>query len=68
MFSKRIFLISLFFVGQILSVYSQDEEEDTTEDVIPFDAVIQSEMRGKRVRFYGNTSLNSNQAYFSNCI
>ena len=32
MFSKRIFLISLFFLGQTLSVYSQDEEEDTTED------------------------------------
>ena len=46
MFSKRIFLISLFFLGQILTVYSQDEEEDTTEDTIPFDAVIQSEMGG----------------------
>ena len=68
MFSKRIFLISLFFLGQILSIYSQDEGEVTTEDVVPFDAVIQSEMGGKRVKFYGNTSLNFNQAYFSNWI
>ena len=31
--------------------------------MVPFDAVIQSEMGGKRIKFYGNTSLNFNQAY-----
>ncbi len=67
MFSKRIILISLFFLGKTLSIYSQ-EEEDANEDIIPFDAIIQSEMGGKRVKFYGNTSLNFNQAYFSNWI
>ena len=47
-----------------LNLNAQEEEEDE----IPFDAVIQSEMGGKRVKFYGNTSLNFNQAYFSNWI
>ena len=45
MFSKRIILISLFFLG--LSIYSQDEEEDATEDMVPLRIVIQSEMGGK---------------------
>ena len=52
-----ISLISLFFLGQTLSIYSQNEEEDASEDMVPFDAVIQSEMGGKRVKFYGNTKL-----------
>ena len=47
------------------SLYAQEE---TTEEELPFDAVIQSTLGGKRVKFYGNTRLNFNQAYFSNWI
>ena len=43
-------------------------QEETTEEELPFDAVIQSTLGGKRVKFYGNTRLNFNQAYFSNWI
>jgi len=37
-------------------------------DSIPFGAIIQSELGGKRSKFYGNTRFTLNQAYFSNWI
>lgn len=61
--SKKYFLFFLFSLI-LNSLYAQEGEEES----IPFDAVIQSEMGGKRMKFYGNTRFNFNQAYFSNWI
>lgn len=49
-----------------VSLVAQEIEE--MDELLPFDAVIQSEMGGKRMKFYGNTRFNFNQAYFSNWI
>lgn len=61
---------SLFFsivcVVYSLTLFAQEKEE--ANELLPFDAVIQSEMGGKRMKFYGNTRFNFNQAYFSNWI
>ena len=46
-------------------MYAQETEP---EEDLPFDAVIQSELGGKRMKFYGNTRFNFNQAHFSNWI
>ena len=63
-------LPSLFFsivcVVYSLTLFAQEKEE--ADEMLPFDAVIQSEMGGKRMKFYGNTRFNFNQAYFSNWI
>ena len=63
-------LPSLFFsivcVVYSLTLFAQDKEE--ADELLPFNAVIQSEMGGKRMKFYGNTRFNFNQAYFSNWI
>ena len=63
-------LPSLFFplvcVVYSLALFAQEKEE--AKELLPFDAVIQSEMGGKRMKFYGNTRFNFNQAYFSNWI
>ena len=48
----KIILVLLF---TNTSLYAQEE---TTLEELPFDAVIQSTNRGKRVKFYGNTRLN----------
>ena len=64
MSSKSFLFFSYIIILFSFNLNAQEEEEDQ----IPFDAVIQSEMGGKRVKFYGNTSLNFNQAYFSNWI
>ena len=60
-----IFFTVSFFVYS-LTLFAQEEEEP--DELLPFDAVIQSEMGGKRTKFYGNTRFNFNQAYFSNWI
>jgi hypothetical protein len=44
------------------------KKKRSPDELLPFDAVIQSEMGGKRMKFYGNTRFNFNQAYFSNWI
>jgi len=49
-----------------LTLFAQEKEE--ADELLPFAAVIQSEMGGKRMKFYGNTRFNFNQAYFSNWI
>ena len=59
-----IFFTVSCFVSSF-TLYAQEEEPD---ELLPFDAVIQSEMGGKRTKFYGNTRFNFNQAYFSNWI
>lgn len=58
------FLYSALILLSLTRLFAQDESEST----LPFDAVIQSEMGGKRFKFYGNTRFNFNQAYFSNWI
>ena len=52
----------------IRSVSLVAKEIEEMDELLPFDAVIQSEMGGKRMKFYGNTRFNFNQAYFSNWI
>ena len=59
-------LLFLLFTLPFLSL--AQEEETVVDEELPFDAVIQSEMGGKRMKFYGNTRFNFNQAYFSNWI
>ena len=53
-------------------VFSQEdppsEENEIDETVVPFDAIIESALGGNRFKFYGNTKLTFNQAYFSNWI
>ena len=60
-----IFFTLSCFVSSF-TLYAQEEEE--LDELLPFDAVIQSEKGGKRMKFYGNTRFNFNQAYFSNWI
>ena len=60
-----IFFTVSCFVSSF-TLYAQEEEEPG--ELLPFDAVIQTEMGGKRMKFYGNTRFNFNQAYFSNWI
>lgn len=68
MFLKAKLFISLLILIISFSTIAQEEKEEVLEEEIPFDAVIQSEMGGKRMKFYGNTRFNFNQAYFSNWI
>ena len=66
MLIKNLLTFSLIFSTFFFSLFAQ--EEDSLDEELPFDAVIQSEMGGKRMKFYGNTRFNFNQAYFSNWI
>ena len=68
MFSKNKFFIFSIFLLVTKSLISQEENLENIEESLPFDAVIESEMGGKRMKFYGNTRFNFNQAYFSNWI
>ena len=68
MYSKCKSFLSLLFILFTHLIIAQEEKEEILEEEIPFDAVIQSEMGGKRMKFYGNTRFNFNQAYFSNWI
>ena len=52
-----IFFTVSCFVSSF-TLYAQEEEEPG--EFLPFDAVIQSEMGGKRMKFYGNTRFNFN--------
>ena len=67
MSSKSFLLICFLFFSYNHVLHAQEQEEVADED-LPFDAVIESEMGGKRIKFYGNTRFNFNQAYFSNWI
>ena len=68
MSSKAKLFLSLLILMFSHLMFAQEEKEEVLEEEIPFDAVIQSEMGGKRMKFYGNTRFNFNQAYFSNWI
>ena len=68
MSSKAKLFLSLLFLMFSHLMFAQEEKEEVLEEEIPFDAVIQSEMGGKRMKFYGNTRFNFNQAYFSKTI
>ena len=63
--SKFIFFIT-FLTFSCSLLFSQENE--IMMDSIPFGAIIQSELGGKRSKFYGNTRFTLNQAYFSNWI
>jgi hypothetical protein len=67
MSSKQLLFFSFLHFVFFFSLQAQEEESSTDEE-LPFDAVIESEMGGKRMKFYGNTRFNFNQAYFSNWI
>ena len=60
--SKFIFLTILLIFSNSL-IFSQENE--MIMDSISFGAIIQSELGGKRSKFYGNTRFTLNQAYFS---
>ena len=62
-FKKYVVLFSTIFCSYQFSYAQETEYEE-----LPFDAVIQSTLKGKRYKFYGNTRFNFNQAYFSNWI
>jgi hypothetical protein len=65
---RSYFISPLFFWGLIFFSFTKNFAQEKEDDLFPFDAVIQSEMGGKRFKFYGNTRFNFNQAYFSNWI
>ncbi len=65
---RSCFISPLFFWGLIFFSFTKNFAQEKEDDLFPFDAVIQSEMGGKRFKFYGNTRFNFNQAYFSNWI
>ena len=62
-FNKFVVLFIAIFCSYQFSYAQETEYEE-----LPFDAVIQSTLKGKRYKFYGNTRFNFNQAYFSNWI
>ena len=68
MASKAVLILSLLFFALPFWSHAQEEEEAVFDEELLFGAVIQSEMGGKRMKFYGNTRFNFNQAYFSNWI
>ena len=68
MASKAVLILSLLFFALPFWSHAQEEEEAFFDEELLFRAVIQSEMGGKRMKFYGNTRFNFNQAYFSNWI
>ncbi len=68
MFSKAKLFLRFLILTLPFSMISQEEKDELLEEEIPWDVVIQSEMGGKRMKFYGNTRFNFNQAYFSNWI
>ena len=68
MSSKQLLFFSFLHFVFFFTLQAQEEIEDFTDEELPFDAVIESEMGGKRMKFYGNTRFNFNQAYFSNWI
>ena len=68
MASKAVLILSLLFFALHFWSHAQEEEEAFFDEELLFGAVIQSEMGGKRMKFYGNTRFNFNQAYFSNWI
>ncbi len=67
-------LFSLLFVLLSVTLVNAQEEEEIEETVeeleldVPFDAIIESTLKGKRTKFYGETRLNLNQISFSNWI
>ena len=65
MFLKKA---TLFYGLLFIFTFPSFAQETESEEDLPFDAVIESEMGGKRMKFYGNTRFNFNQAHFSNWI
>ena len=60
--------INLLICSIVFCNFHFSNAQEIDDEDIPFDAVIQSTLKGKRYKFYGNTRFNFNQAYFSNWI
>ena len=58
-FNKYVVLFIAIFCSYQFSYAQETEYEE-----LPFDAVIQSTLKGKRYKFYGNTRFNFNQVIF----
>lgn len=55
------------FLFLYLKSFSQ-EEDIFTQDSLPYDAVINSTLGGKRMKYFGKIEFNFNQAFFENWI
>jgi hypothetical protein len=63
--NKSFLTLALIFLT--LNVFSQDDTA-VIDSLIPYDAIIQSEEDGKRMKYSGTTNFTFNQAYFENWI
>lgn len=63
--NKSFLNLALIFLT--LNVFSQDDTA-VIDSLIPYDAIIQSEEDGKRMKYSGTTNFTFNQAYFENWI
>ena len=59
--------LNLALVFLTLNVFSQEDTE-LIDSLISYDAIIQSEQGGKRMKYSGTTNFTFNQAYFENWI
>ena len=51
-----------------ISIHSQKPEDVFPLDSLPYDAIINSTMGGKRMKYFGKIDLNFSQAYFENWV
>ena len=63
--NKSFLNLALIFLT--LNVFSQ-KDTAVIDSLIPYDAIIQSEEDGKRMKYSGTTNFTFNQAYFENWI
>ncbi len=63
--NKSFLNLALIFLT--FNLFSQ-ENTAVTDSLIPYDAIIQSEEDGKRMKYSGTTNFTFNQAYFENWI
>ena len=61
---KNIFFSVLFF----LSLPSKAQEDYFPVDSLPYDAIINSTLGGKRMKYFGKLDLTLSQAYFENWV
>ncbi|MEK9604147.1 MAG: DUF3078 domain-containing protein [Flavobacteriaceae bacterium] len=62
---NRYLLVSLLV---FISLHSQEPEDAFPLDSLPYDAVINSTLGGKRMKYFGKIDLNFSQAYFENWV
>lgn len=70
--SKKILITLLLCCSVLGNLFAQENptapKNEVQQDTLLFDAIIESTLKGKRFKFYGDTKLTFNQAYFSNWI